>query len=198
MDKNEKEKLKYETLDNLKLKLEKKLEKMKSELKILNFRLKSNVDDQSVKIQNKINKYINNLKDKSFAYVQDNEKKIQDKEIMNKIYFNSIKTTKKIERFQKNMNDIILGSLNNYNNFISYYKNSSHLYLINNEDEISNNNIYAKVSKKQIDKIYYKIKSKNLIYYIRGKSPVDIKILNDNNYIENALLLSSKDMNIIC
>ena len=36
-----------------------------------------------------------------------------------------------------------------------------------------------------------------MIYYIRGKSPVDIKILNDNNYIENALLLSSKDINIL-
>ena len=95
------------------------------------------------------------------------------------------------------MNDIILGSLNNYNNFISFYKNSSHLYLINNEDEISNNNIYAKISKKQMENIYYKSKSKNLKYYIRGKFPIDIKILNNYNYIENALLLSSKDMNII-
>ena len=46
MDKNEKEKLKSETLDNLKLKLERKLEKMKSELKVLNFRLKINVDEK--------------------------------------------------------------------------------------------------------------------------------------------------------
>ena len=48
-----------------------------------------------------------------------------------------------------------------------------------------------------MENIYYKSKNKNLKYYIRGKFPIDIKILNNYNYIENALLLSSKDMNII-
>ena len=184
MDKNEKEKLKSETLDNLKLKLEKKLEKVKSELKILNFKLENNVNNQSVKIKNKINKYICSLKDKSIAYVKDKEKKIQDKEIMNKIYFNAIRTSKKIERFQKNMNDIIFDSINNYNNFISYYKNSCLLFLRNHEEKICNNNIYSKITKKQADKIYHQLNSKNLKYFIHEKFPVDIKILIDDYCIE--------------
>ena len=197
MDKNEKEKLKSETLDNLKLKLEKKLEKVKSELKILNFKLENNVNDQSVKIKNKINKYICSLKDKSIAYVKDKEKKIQDKEIMNKIYFNAIRTSKKIERFQKNMNDIILDSINNYNNFISYYKNSCLLFLRNHEEKICNNNIYSKITKKQADKIYHQLNSKNLKYFIHEKFPVDIKILIDDYCIEETLVLSSNNMNLI-
>ena len=197
MDKNEKEKLKSETLDNLKLKLEKKLEKVKSELKILNFKLENNVNDQSVKIKNKINKYICSLKDKSIAYVKDKEKKIQDKEIMNKIYFNAIRTSKKIERFQKNMNDIIFDSINNYNNFISYYKNSCLLFLRNHEDKICNNNIYSKITKKQADKIYHQLNSKNLKYFIHEKFPVDIKILIDDYCIEETLVLSSNNMNLI-
>ena len=150
MDKNEKEKLKSETLDNLKLKLEKKLEKVKSELKILNFKLENNVNEKRKKIKNKINKYICSLKDKSIAYVKDKEKKIQDKEIMNKIYFNAIRTSKKIERFQKNMNDIIFDSINNYNNFISYYKNSCLLFLRNHEDKICNNNIICQTSESSV------------------------------------------------
>ena len=129
------------------------------------------------------------------------KKKINEKEIRSKVYFNAIRNAKRFERFQKNMNDIILDSVKNYNNFISYelpyYKNSSHLFLMNNENKMRNNNIYSKITKKQVNKIYNKLKSLNLIHFIRGKFPVDIKILIDDNCIEDTLILSSKDMNII-
>ena len=46
--------------------------------------------ERTIEISTKINKYICSLKDKSIAYVQDNEKKINEKEIMSKVYFNAI------------------------------------------------------------------------------------------------------------
>ena len=199
--KNEKIKTKPNTLDILKFNLKRKLEEVKSGLKKLNLKLENNINEQNEKIENKFNKYIYNFKDKSIAYVQENEKKINEKEIRSKVYFNAIRNAKRFERFQKNMNDIILDSVKNYNNFISYelpyYKNSSHLFLMNNENKMRNNNIYSKITKKQVNKIYNKLKSLNLIHFIRGKFPVDIKILIDDNCIEDTLILSSKDMNII-
>ena len=97
------------------------------------------------------------------------------------------------------MSDIILDSLKNYNNLITnklpYYKNSSHQFLKNHEDKLCNNNIYSKLTKKQIDKIYHNLEGKNLIYFINGKYPVDLKILITENCIENSLKLSSTKMN---
>ena len=108
---------------------------------------------------------------------------------------------KRYEKFEKNLSDIILDSLSNYNNFINYklpfYKNATHQFLMNNEDKLCNNNIYSKLTRKQLDKVYQYLKSKNLINYINCKNPVDIKMNAFDNCLENCIVLSSNKLNQI-
>ena len=195
----ETENLKDESLENLKLRLQEKLKKVKSGLKSLNLKLSEKLKSQSEEIKTKHSNYITDLKNKSISYIQSKDKKIKNKEVINHVYFEAIRKVKRIERFEKNMSDIILDSLKNYNNLIAnklpYYKNSSHQFLKNHEDKLCNNNIYSKLTKKQIDKIYHNLEGKNLIYFINGKYPVDLKILITENCIENSLILSSTKMN---
>ena len=195
----ETENLKDESLENLKLRLQEKLKKVKSGLKSLNLKLSEKLKSQSEEIKTKHSNYITDLKNKSISYIQSKNKKIKNKEVINHVYFEAIRKVKRIERFEKNMSDIILDSLKNYNNLITnklpYYKNSSHQFLKNHEDKLCNNNIYSKLTKKQIDKIYHNLEGKNLIYFINGKYPVDLKILITENCIENSLILSSTKMN---
>ena len=195
----ETENLKDESLENLKLRLQEKLKKVKSGLKSLNLKLSEKLKSQSEEIKTKHSNYIADLKNKSISYIQSKDKKIKNKEVINHVYFEAIRKVKRIERFEKNMSDIILDSLKNYNNLITnklpYYKNSSHQFLKNHEDKLCNNNIYSKLTKKQIDKIYHNLEGKNLIYFINGKYPVDLKILITENCIENSLKLSSTKMN---
>ena len=195
----ETENLKDESLENLKLRLQEKLKKVKSGLKSLNLKLSEKLKSQSEEIKTKHSNYIADLKNKSISYIQSKDKKIKKKEVINHVYFEAIRKVKRIERFEKNMSDIILDSLKNYNNLITnklpYYKNSSHQFLKNHEDKLCNNNIYSKLTKKQIDKIYHNLEGKNLIYFINGKYPVDLKILITENCIENSLILSSTKMN---
>ena len=47
----------------------------------LNLKLENNINEQNEKIENKFNKYIYNFKDKSIAYVQENEKKLMKKKL---------------------------------------------------------------------------------------------------------------------
>ena len=195
----ETENLKDESLENLKLRLQEKLKKVKSGLKSLNLKLSEKLKSQSEEIKTKHSNFIADLKNKSISYIQSKDKKIKNKEVINHVYFEAIRKVKRIERFEKNMSDIILDSLKNYNNLITnklpYYKNSSHQFLKNHEDKLCNNNIYSKLTKKQIDKIYHNLEGKNLIYFINGKYPVDLKILITENCIENSLILSSTKMN---
>ena len=195
----ETENLKDESLENLKLRLQEKLKKVKSGLKSLNLKLSEKLKSQSEEIKTKHSNYIADLKNKSISYIQSKDKKIKNKDVINHVYFEAIRKVKRIERFEKNMSDIILDSLKNYNNLITnklpYYKNSSHQFLKNHEDKLCNNNIYSKLTKKQIDKIYHNLEGKNLIYFINGKYPVDLKILITENCIENSLILSSTKMN---
>ena len=195
----ETENLKDESLENLKLRLQEKLKKVKSGLKSLNLKLSEKLKSQSEEIKTKHSNYITDLKNKSISYIQSKDKKIKNNEVINHVYFEAIRKVKRIERFEKNMSDIILDSLKNYNNLITnklpYYKNSSHQFLKNHEDKLCNNNIYSKLTKKQIDKIYHNLEGKNLIYFINGKYPVDLKILITENCIENSLILSSTKMN---
>ena len=53
------------------------------------------------------------------------------------------------------------------------------------------------MTKKQIGKIYHKLEGKNIIYFINGKYPVDLKISITENCIEDSLILSSTKMNKI-
>ena len=114
----------------LKIRLQEKLKNVKSGLESLNLKLSKNLDSQSAEIKTKHSNYITDLKNKSISYVQSKNKKIKDKEVINHVYFEAIRQVKRIERFEKNMSDIILDSLKNYNNLITnklpYYKNSCH------------------------------------------------------------------------
>ena len=190
--------LKKETLEELKLKLKKKLSSVKSELKTLNSKLSNNITTQSSKIKKEYLNYIIDIKNKSITYVQDKSKKIKDKEFISSVYFEVMRKIKRYEKFEKNLSDIILDSLSNYNNFINYklpfYKNATHQFLMNNEDKLCNNNIYSKLTRKQLDKVYQYLKSKNLINYINCKNPVDIKMNAFDNYLENCIVLSSNKL----
>ena len=193
--------LKKETLEELKLKIKKKLSSVKSELKTLNSKLSNNITAQSSKIKKEYLNYIIDIKNKSITYVQDKSKKIKDKEFISSVYFEVMRKIKRYEKFEKNLSDIILDSLSNYNNFINYklpfYKNATHQFLMNNEDKLCNNNIYSKLTRKQLDKVYQYLKSKNLINYINCKNPVDIKMNAFDNCLENSIVLSSNKLNQI-
>lgn len=193
--------LKKETLEELKLKLKKKLSSVKSELKTLNSKLSNNIATQSSKIKKEYLNYITDIKNKSITYVEIKSKKIKDKEFISSVYFEVMRKIKRYEKFEKNLSDIILDSLSNYNNFINYklpfYKNATHQFLMNNEDKLCNNNIYSKLTRKQLDKVYQYLKSKNLINYINCKNPVDIKMNAFDNCLENCIVLSSNKLNQI-
>ena len=191
----------HKSLEQLKSRLKKKLENLKSDFESLNLKLSKNLVDNSSKIKKNYSKYITDLKDKSISYIKDMDKKIKEKEIINNVYFEAIRKVKRIERFEKNMYDIIFDSLKNYNNFIinklPYYKNSCHQFLMNQENKLCDNVVYSKLTKKQVDKIYNHLKSKNLKYFINGKFEVDLKITIEGSCVENSLVLSSTKMNKI-
>ena len=115
------------TLEQLKTKLKLKLDSVKTGLRSINSKLLSNIKTKNSKILEENNKYINNLKETSMTFVEHKKKKIKDKEIISHVYFEAIRNIKRTEIFQKNLIDIILDSLNNYNNFINsqlpFYKN---------------------------------------------------------------------------
>jgi len=186
------------TLEQLKTKLKLKLDSVKTGLRSINSKLLSNIKTKNSKILEENNKYINNLKETSMTFVEHKKKKIKDKEIISHVYFEAIRNIKRTEIFQKNLIDIILDSLNNYNNFINsqlpFYKNVCQQFLKNQEDKLCNNNIYAKLTKKQIEKVYHQLKSKNLINFINGKYPINLKMLISDCFLEECSVLSSTIM----
>ena len=199
MDSSEPQNLRQNSLEQLKSKLKKKLENIKSELHSLNTKLSNNIRVEGPKINSECNRHISDLKDKTLNYVKNKEKKIKEKEIISNVYFEAIRNVKRIEKFEKSLSELILDSLTNYNDFISnklpYYKNSCHKFLKNHEDKLCNTNIYSKLTKKQIEKIHDYLKNKNLLYFINGKYPINIKILISDNCIEDCLILSSNKFN---
>ena len=90
--------LKKETLEELKLKLKKKLSSVKSELKTLNSKLSNNIATQSSKIKKEYLNYITDIKNKSITYVEIKSKKIKDKEFISSVYF---EVMRKIKRYEK-------------------------------------------------------------------------------------------------
>ena len=68
---------------------------------------------------------------------------------------------------------------------------ASQQFLKNQEEKLCNNNIYAKLTKKQIEKIYHQLKSKNLIDFINGKYPVNLKMFISDSFLEECSILSS-------
>ena len=107
-----------------------------------------------------------------------------------------IKKLKDIETFNKNLSDTIIYSMENYNSFLldklPYYKESSSYFLFNHEEKLSNANVFSKLSQKQINEIYEKIKNKNLCHFINGKHLREINIcFPTDNFIKDKFLLDS-------
>ena len=133
--------------------------------------------------------------------MQAKEKRIKDKEIIGYFYYDAFRNIKRMEQFEKNLGEVIIDSLTNFNNFISmqlpYYKYACHQFLLNNEEKLCNNNIYSKITKKQVDKLYHQIRSKNLKSLINGKYPVNLDIYISDNYMVDCATLSSTAMDQI-
>ena len=192
---------KSEDLLELKKKLQQKLQDVKSDLSSLNKKLADTLQNNSTRLSIQYSKYLTDLKDKTISKVQAKEKRIKDKDIIGYFYYDSFRSIKRMEQFEKNLGEIILDSLTNFNNFISiklpYYKYSCHQFLLNNEEKLCNNNIYSKLTKKQVEKLYHQLRSKNLISLINGKYPVNLEILISENFMEDCVVLSSTAMNQI-
>ena len=179
----------------LKLKLQKKLDEVKSKISKLKIDLCYNIDSQGKNISLGYDKYIKNLKNGSYTYINEKGKKIKNKEFLFFEHSKFINKLKEIENFNKNLIDIIITSLENYNNFLldklPYYKESSTLYMINQSEKLANNHIFNKLNKKQINQIINEIKNKNLINLIKSKYQLNILITPSNNIIEEKSLLES-------
>ena len=185
------EKEKDPTLAQLKEKLQKKLKDVEKDLKTLNSKLIKNLSEQNGKIKEQYTKHINNLKDMSISFVRNKEKKIKEKEIISNVYYEAIRNIKRTEKFEKNLSEIIIDSIKYYNNFISnnlpFYKNLSHQYLMNYEDKLCNNNIYSKITNKQMNIIYSELKNINIKCIINGKYQIDSHIIITDNYIQQLI-----------
>jgi hypothetical protein len=185
----------------LKKKLQQKLQDVKSNLSSLNKKLADTLQKNSTRLSIQYSKYLTDLKDKTISRVQAKEKRIKDKDIIGYFYYDSFRNIKRMEHFEKSLGEIILDSLTNFNNFISiklpYYKYSCHQFLLNNEEKLCNNNIYSKLTKKQVEKLYHQLRSKNLISLINGKYPVNLEILMSENFMGDCVVLSSTAMNQI-
>ena len=188
-------------LSALKKKLQQKLKDVKSDLSSLNKKLKDTLTNNSTNLRIKYSNYLTNLRENTLDKVKDKEKRIKDKEIIGYFYYDAFRNIKRMEQFEKNLGEVIIDSLTNFNNFISmqlpYYKYACHQFLLNNEEKLCNNNIYSKITKKQVDKLYHQIRSKNLKSLINGKYPVNLDIYISDNYMVDCATLSSTAMNQI-
>ena len=188
-------------LSALKKKLQQKLKDVKSDLSSLNKKLKDTLTNNSTNLRIKYSNYLKNLRENTLDKVKDKEKRIKDKEIIGYFYYDAFRNIKRMEQFEKNLGEVIIDSLTNFNNFISmqlpYYKYACHQFLLNNEEKLCNNNIYSKITKKQVDKLYHQIRSKNLKSLINGKYPVNLDIYISDNYMVDCATLSSTAMNQI-
>ena len=188
-------------LSALKKKLQQKLKDVKYDLSSLNKKLKDTLTNNSTNLRIKYSNYLKNLRENTLDKVKDKEKRIKDKDIIGYFYYDAFRNIKRMEQFEKNLGEVIIDSLTNFNNFISmqlpYYKYACHQFLLNNEEKLCNNNIYSKITKKQVDKLYHQIRSKNLKSLINGKYPVNLDIYISDNYMVDCATLSSTAMNQI-
>ena len=126
-------------LSALKKKLQQKLKDVKSDLSSLNKKLKDTLTNNSTNLRIKYSNYLKNLRENTLDQVKDKEKRIKDKEIIGYFYYDAFRNIKRMEQFEKNLGEVIIDSLTNFNNFISmqlpYYKYACHQFLLNNEEK---------------------------------------------------------------
>ena len=178
--------------EQLKLKFKNKLKDVKAKLEHLKIKLTKNIASHSSDIPKNYGTYISNLKSKAEIYINNKEQAITNKEALSYDYSKFIRNLKDIEKFNKNLSDILINSLENYNNFlissVPYYKESSAHFIINNGYKLVYNNIFCKLNQNQINKITDTIKNKNILYLINDKFSLNINISTQNILLNKSLL----------
>ena len=189
-----------ERTNQLKIQLQQKLKNVKSILGKLKSQLSNNLSKQNENIKKSNKSFVEKFKNKYNVCLKNNIE-LKANENQSEMYLNIqnmklMKKLKDIETFNKNLSDTIIYSMENYNSFLldklPYYKESSSYFLFNHEEKLSNANIFSKLSQKQINEIYEKIKNKNLCHFINGKHLREINIcFPTDNFIKDKFLLDS-------
>ena len=181
--------------EQLKSKIREKLQHIKKKLTTLKSDLTNNMETKSSKIAIDYSSFIHKLKDKSQEYIDKKEKKINNKEILSYEYYQFIQKLKELEKFNKNLTDIVMNSIENYNNFLidklPYYKGSATKYIINQSEKLSNNNIFSKLSQKQANKVVNNLRNRSIIYLINEKYPLTLNLMPSDNVLEEKSFLDS-------
>ena len=196
----EKEINEKERTNQLKIQLQQKLKNVKSILGKLKSQLSTNLSKQNENIKKSNKSFVEKFKNKYNVCLKNNIE-LKANENQSEMYLNIqnmklMKKLKDIETFNKNLSDTIIYSMENYNFFLldklPYYKESSSYFLFNHEEKLSNANVFSKLSQKQINEIYEKIKNKNLCHFINGKHLREINIcFPTDNFIKDKFLLDS-------
>lgn len=189
-----------ERTNQLKIQLQQKLKNVKLILGKLKSQLSNNLSKQNENIKKSNKSFVEKFKNKYNVCLKNNIE-LKANENQSEMYLNIqnmklIKKLKDIETFNKNLSDTIICSMENYNSFLldklPYYKESSSYFLFNHEEKLSNANVFSKLSQKQINEIYEKIKNKNLCHFINGKHLREINIcFPTDNFIKDKFLLDS-------
>ena len=189
-----------ERTNQLKIQLQQKLKNVKSILGKLKSQLSTNLSKQNENIKKSNKSFVEKFKNKYNVCLKNNIE-LKANENQSEMYLNIqnmklMKKLKDIETFNKNLSDTIIYSMENYNSFLldklPYYKESSSYFLFNHEEKLSNANVFSKLSQKQINEIYEKIKNKNLCHFINGKHLREINIcFPTDNFIKDKFLLDS-------
>lgn len=189
-----------ERTNQLKIQLQQKLKNVKSILGKLKSQLSTNLSKQNENIKKSNKSFVEKFKNKYNVCLKNNIE-LKANENQSEMYLNIqnmklMKKLKDIETFNKNLSDTIIYSMENYNFFLldklPYYKESSSYFLFNHEEKLSNANVFSKLSQKQINEIYEKIKNKNLCHFINGKHLREINIcFPTDNFIKDKFLLDS-------
>ena len=181
-----------DNLDQLKLNLQKKLDEVKSKLTKIKTDLHNNIKTQHTKINKNYDSYIKKLKTESNDYIKSKGKLIKNKEILNFEYSKLIQNLKNLEKFSKNYSEIIINSIENYNDFLldklPYYKESANHFIINKSEKLGNNNIFSKLNQNQINKIINQINNRCIMLLINNKYTLNIDITPKNNLYEDKIL----------
>ena len=177
-----------ENSNQLKEKLLNKLKDFKTKLN----ELKSNISDNLSKQETKINKSKENFikfYEKDYNNLIKDKKEKTNKNVHCYEYWKIINNIKELKTFTNNLTDIVINSIENYNNFLSnklpYYKRTARNFLLNESQRLYYNNIFAKLSKSQIDLIYNKIKDKQILSFINCNYQIKFTIDNKNCDISN-------------
>ena len=165
---------------NMKELLRQKVKRLKSSLGDLKYDLIKS-KNQKTSIKENYDTYIKDYKNKFISCIDNEEKKIyNNKSIHSFEYWKLINNIKDIEKFTKNLGDIVLNSLDNYNlflmNTIPYYKQSTSKFMINESQKLGYNFIFSKLTKNQVELIFDKIKNPNLKSFINRKYPSTLRM----------------------